>query len=111
MPELLPHDGLWVLPPEEDVVARLIAAPPAPVPPDDPEIASVLPRLDGLPPNLERYLDDVERSILVKALQEHGFNRTAAGQRLGLTLRQMRYRMARLGITADDCADDTFHDF
>lgn len=110
-PELLPHDGLWVLPPEEDVVARLIAAPPTPQPTDGPEPTSALSRLEGLPPNLERYLDDVERGILVKALQEHGFNRTAAGQRLGLTLRQMRYRMARLGITADDCADDTFPDF
>lgn len=104
---LAPQAGLWVLPPEEDVVARLIAAPPP-----APEVAEppIAPRVDSLPTHLERYLDDVERGILVRALQEHGFNRTAAGQRLGLTLRQMRYRMARLGITADDCADDTLHD-
>jgi two-component system, NtrC family, response regulator PilR len=52
-----------------------------------------------LPNDLARHLDDVERAILVRALEQHGFNRTAAGARLGLSLRQMRYRMARLGIT------------
>ncbi|OYT89603.1 MAG: sigma-54-dependent Fis family transcriptional regulator [Burkholderiales bacterium PBB6] len=52
-----------------------------------------------LPADLAIYLDDVERVLLTRALKEHGFNRTAAGARLGLTLRQMRYRMARLGIT------------
>jgi two-component system response regulator PilR (NtrC family) len=62
---------------------------------------------DGLPASLELHLDEVERGILVRALQEYGFNRTAAGQRLGLTLRQIRYRMARLGITAHECADDS----
>ena len=36
----------------------------------------------------------------MRALDETGFNRTAAAARLGLNLRQMRYRMARLGITA-----------
>ena len=52
-----------------------------------------------LPSDLARHLDEVERAILVRALEQHGFNRTAAGARLGLSLRQMRYRMARLGIT------------
>lgn len=54
---------------------------------------------EPLPADLARHLDEIERAILVRALQEHGFNRTAAGARLGLSLRQMRYRMARLGIT------------
>jgi two-component system response regulator PilR (NtrC family) len=53
----------------------------------------------SLPSDLARHLDEVERAILVRALEQHGFNRTAAGARLGLSLRQMRYRMARLGIT------------
>ncbi|WP_374675954.1 sigma-54-dependent transcriptional regulator [Ideonella sp.] len=57
------------------------------------------PGAEPLPPDLARHLDEIERAILVRALQEHGFNRTAAGARLGLSLRQMRYRMARLGIT------------
>jgi len=52
----------------------------------------------ALPSDLVAYLDDVERNILVRALERHRCNRTAAGASLGLTLRQMRYRMARLGI-------------
>ena len=36
--------------------------------------------------------------FFVRALERHRFNRTAAGASLGLSLRQMRYRMARLGV-------------
>ncbi|MEO5738563.1 MAG: sigma-54 dependent transcriptional regulator [Variovorax sp.] len=52
----------------------------------------------AMPPDLQTYLDQQEREILVRALQESGFNRTAAAARLGLSLRQIRYRIARLGI-------------
>ena len=34
----------------------------------------------------------------MRTLQETGFNRTAAAVRLGLSLRQIRYRIARLAI-------------
>ena len=52
-----------------------------------------------LPADLEAYLDRVERDILLRALERHRYNRTAAGASMGLSLRQMRYRMARLGVT------------
>ena len=52
-----------------------------------------------LPDDLALFLDDVERDILVRALERHRFNRTAAGASLGLSLRQMRYRMARLNVS------------
>ncbi len=52
----------------------------------------------ALPADLAVHLDDVERDILMRALERHRFNRTAAGASLGLSLRQMRYRMARLNI-------------
>jgi two-component system, NtrC family, response regulator PilR len=51
-----------------------------------------------VPRDLQAYLDQQEREILVKALRETNFNRTAAAQRLGLSLRQIRYRIARLAI-------------
>jgi two-component system response regulator PilR (NtrC family) len=54
----------------------------------------------ALPADLAAYLDDVEREILEAALERHRYNRTAAGASLGLSLRQMRYRMARLGVGA-----------
>jgi two-component system response regulator PilR (NtrC family) len=47
----------------------------------------------------------VERDILLRALEQHRFNRTAAGASLGLSLRQMRYRMARLGIQGEQDGD------
>jgi two-component system, NtrC family, response regulator PilR len=40
-------------------------------------------------------------------LAEHRYNRTAAGASLGLSLRQMRYRMARLGVGAADAQGAT----
>lgn len=56
----------------------------------------------GLPDDLQGYLDERERQILVRALRETGFNRTLAAKLLGLTLRQIRYRIARLKIDAPD---------
>ncbi len=53
-----------------------------------------------IPADLQGHLDRQEREILVQTLRETGFNRTAAAARLGLSLRQMRYRIARLGIDA-----------
>ena len=62
---------------------------------------------EQIPADLQAYLDEQERQVLLKALRECDFNRTAAAARLGLNLRQMRYRIQRLGIampTADDDA-------
>jgi two-component system, NtrC family, response regulator PilR len=47
---------------------------------------------------LEDYLDDVERQALLKALEETRWNRTAAARKLGMTLRSLRYRLAKLGL-------------
>ncbi|MFL6663687.1 MAG: sigma-54-dependent transcriptional regulator [Rhizobacter sp.] len=65
----------------------------APEPPAPPPVVA------PLPDDLAAYLDEVERDILLRALERHRFNRTAAGASLGLSLRQMRYRMARLGVS------------
>jgi two-component system response regulator PilR (NtrC family) len=55
-----------------------------------------------VPENLQHYLDAQERSILCQVLVETRFNRTAAAARLGLSLRQIRYRIARLNIAMPD---------
>jgi two-component system response regulator PilR (NtrC family) len=75
------------------------AAPPPAAPAAEPAV----------PSDLQAYMDQREREILVKALRETGFNRTAAAQRLGLSLRQIRYRIARLAIATpgSEDADDT----
>ena len=67
-----------------------------------------------VPENLQSFLDQQERDILIAVLQETGFNRTAAAAKLGLSLRQIRYRIARLNIAMrgddatpeEDLADD-----
>jgi two-component system response regulator PilR (NtrC family) len=53
---------------------------------------------DGVPSNLEAYLDSLERDAIRAALSRTGHNRTAAAQLLGISFRQMRYRMQRLGL-------------
>lgn len=50
--------------------------------------------------DLARHMQELERDVLVAALERHRGNRTAAGLHIGLSLRQMRYRMEKLGITA-----------
>ncbi len=48
---------------------------------------------------LPEYLDALERKAILEALGKTSFNRTAAAKLLGITFRQLRYRMQRLGIT------------
>jgi two-component system response regulator PilR (NtrC family) len=48
--------------------------------------------------NLEQYMDDIERSLLTQALNETRWNKTATAQRLGISFRQLRYKLKRLGL-------------
>ena len=48
--------------------------------------------------SLPEYLDRIEREAILEALAKTGFNRTAAAKALGITFRQLRYRMQRLEI-------------
>jgi two-component system response regulator PilR (NtrC family) len=54
--------------------------------------------VDGVPSDLQAYVDELERTAIRAALEKTRFNRTAAAQLLGLTFRQLRYRMQRLGV-------------
>ena len=51
---------------------------------------------DSLP--LEDYLGEIEKRAILNALEETHWNRTAAARKLGMTLRSLRYRLAKLGI-------------
>ena len=55
--------------------------------------------------DLQQYLDEHERTLLVNTLQEVDFDLTATAARLGLSLRQLRYRIARLEIRIPDQSD------
>jgi len=58
--------------------------------------------LPGLPCNLPDHLDQVEREIIRRALAKTQFNRTQAADLLGISFRQLRYRMQRLGVNESD---------
>lgn len=92
--------------PRHDVAVS--AKPPQDLPTQDPPDSSNSNHLtpEGqLPDDLQAYLDNLERSLLLQALQTTHFNRTAAAARLGLSLRQMRYRIDRLHIEAPQSGD------
>lgn len=59
----------------------------------------------SIPADLQSHLDAQEREILIHVLRETRFNRTAAAQRLGISLRQIRYRMERLSIDVPEHDD------
>jgi two-component system response regulator PilR (NtrC family) len=52
--------------------------------------------------DLERYLEELERSLLSQALTRAGGVRTKAAALLGLTFRSFRYRLAKLGLAKDE---------
>ena len=106
-------DELHVDPPSgagTSVAPRMEVAPPPPLGPSMSSASSTLlpqphplPSAGStvpLPSDLQAWLDQQERDILIRALREAGFNRTATAARLGISLRQIRYRIARLNITA-----------
>ena len=47
---------------------------------------------------LEDKLESVERDAIISALEKCRYNKTAAAQELGLTLRALRYRIQKLDI-------------
>lgn len=48
--------------------------------------------------DLGDQIEDVQRQAIVNALQKTRYNKTAAAKLLGLTFRQLRYRIKKLGI-------------
>jgi two-component system response regulator PilR (NtrC family) len=52
---------------------------------------------DG-PTDLGNQIESVQRQAIVEALEKARYNKTAAAKLLGLTFRQLRYRIKKLGI-------------
>jgi two-component system, NtrC family, response regulator PilR len=76
------------------------------VPSASPAAASATPLVEqagspnpvALPVDLPAYLDQIERTLIERALAATRYNRTQASTLLGISFRQLRYRMQRLGI-------------
>jgi two-component system response regulator PilR (NtrC family) len=94
-----------------DVPAPVHAPAPAPAPEAEPVLAPAAPAspipaapsaADPLPSNLPDYLSQVERDIILRALNQTQFNRTQAASLLGISVRQLRYQMQKLDIQAPE---------
>jgi two-component system response regulator PilR (NtrC family) len=48
--------------------------------------------------DLNNHVEDVQRQAIVEALEKTRYNKTAAAKLLGLSFRQLRYRIKKLGI-------------
>ncbi|HJV53310.1 MAG TPA: sigma-54 dependent transcriptional regulator [Noviherbaspirillum sp.] len=86
----------------EPVPAQPEETQPNVVPAAQPEPAAAPAAADELPHSLPEYLDNVEREVIRRALEKTRFNRTQAAELLGISFRQLRYRMQRLSIHEPD---------
>lgn len=48
--------------------------------------------------NYDQYIADIERAVLEQALAETRWNKTTAAERLGISFRQLRYKLKKLGM-------------
>ena len=51
---------------------------------------------------LEQFLENVEKEVLLNALNQTHWNRTLAAKKLGMTFRSLRYRLKKFGLDTDD---------
>ncbi len=64
--------------------------------------------IDQLPAtglDLDAYLGEIEKSLLLKALERSGGVRKQAAALLGITFRSIRYRLSKFGLATDDEAE------
>ena len=52
----------------------------------------------ALPSDLEEYMQNLEKDLLLKALVDADNNKTRAAEMLGISFRAMRYKLKKLGI-------------
>jgi two-component system response regulator PilR (NtrC family) len=52
--------------------------------------------------DINRATEELERKLIVRALEIAGGNRSRAAKLLGITLRSLRYRLVKLGMDADE---------
>ncbi|KQX97467.1 two-component system response regulator [Rhodanobacter sp. Root480] len=82
-----------------DLMLPQRTARPSPEPAAEPALgqppAAPAPGADG---GLDDYISNLERTAIIKALEESRYNKTAAARKLGITFRALRYKLKKLGI-------------
>ena len=82
--------------PQRTARAADTAVPPPPgAPASGPTQPAPSPTADG---GLDDYISNIERTAIIKALEESRYNKTAAAKKLGITFRALRYKLKKLGI-------------
>ena len=56
--------------------------------------------------NLEGYLEDMEKQVLLQVLEKTRWNRTTAAKQLGISFRALRYKLKKLGLDSPGQATD-----
>ncbi|MGO4703479.1 sigma-54-dependent transcriptional regulator [Dyella sp. 2RAB6] len=84
LPQRMPRIAETALPPPLGAPSATPMPPPAPAP-----------TADG---GLDDYISNIERTAIIKALEESRYNKTAAAKKLGITFRALRYKLKKLGI-------------
>jgi two-component system response regulator PilR (NtrC family) len=68
---------------------------------DDLQLPEVAPENDGKAPSLGEMTQNLEKEQIVSALEDNRWNQSATARALGLTLRQLRYRIDKLQLKND----------
>lgn len=76
-------------------IPQAMSTPTTPMPNPDLQQVDEIPPTDG---QLTNYLDSMEKEAIIKALEKTRWNKTAAAKLLGLSFRQLRYRLKKLGV-------------
>jgi two-component system response regulator PilR (NtrC family) len=70
----------------------------SPTPDGGTPVAAPTPAAATAAGGLDDYISNIERTAIVKALEESRYNKTAAARKLGITFRALRYKLKKLGI-------------
>lgn len=65
---------------------------------NDLQLPEVVPLREETQPNLAAITSSIEKEEIIKALQQHRWNQSATARTLGITLRQLRYKMEKLNL-------------
>ena len=66
--------------------------------PEDLQLPEITPETPQLQAGLGEMTRDLEKEQIANALQDNRWNQSATARALGLTLRQLRYRIEKLGL-------------
>ncbi|MDQ3035271.1 MAG: helix-turn-helix domain-containing protein, partial [Myxococcota bacterium] len=56
--------------------------------------------------DIDGWLGDIEKTVLLRALEQAKGNQTAAARLLGTSFRSFRYRLRKFGLAEGESADD-----